>query len=26
MLDGFLNTFTFTKDGKKITLAPLSPS
>ena len=24
--DGFLNTYTFTKDGKKITLAPLSPS
>ena len=24
--DGFLNTYTFSKDGKKITLAPLSPS
>jgi len=26
LYDGFLNTYTFTKDGKKITLAPLSPS
>ena len=24
--DGFLNTYSLTKDGKKITLAPLSPS
>ena len=24
--DGCLNTYTFSKDGKKITLAPLSPS
>ena len=24
--DGYLNTYSFTKDGKKITLAPLSPS
>jgi len=23
--DGYLNTYTFSKDGKKITLAPLSP-
>ena len=26
MHDGHLNTYTFHKDGKKITLAPLSPS
>jgi len=26
MHDGYLNTYTFSKDGKKITLAPLSPS
>jgi len=26
MHDGCLNTYTFSKDGKKITLAPLSPS
>jgi hypothetical protein len=26
MHDGHLNTYTFSKDGKKITLAPLSPS
>jgi len=26
MNDDFLNTYTFTKDGKKITLAPFSPS
>jgi len=24
--DGYLNTYSFSKDGKKITLAPLSPS
>jgi len=26
MHDGYLNTYSFSKDGKKITLAPLSPS
>jgi len=26
MHDGYLNTYSFTKDGKKITLAPLAPS
>jgi len=26
MRDGYLNTYSFSKDGKKITLAPLSPS
>ena len=26
MHDGYLNNYTFQKDGKKITLAPLSPS
>jgi len=26
MHDGCLNTYSFSKDGKKITLAPLSPS
>ena len=26
MHDGYLNTYSFTKDGKRITLAPLSPS
>jgi len=26
MYNGYLNTYSFTKDGKKITLAPLSPS
>jgi hypothetical protein len=26
MHNGYLNTYSFTKDGKKITLAPLSPS
>jgi len=26
MHDGFLNTYAFTEDGKKITLAPLSIS
>ena len=26
MHDGYLNTYTFHKDGRKITLAPLSPS
>jgi len=26
MYNGFLNTYSFTKEGKKITLAPLSPS
>jgi len=25
-LDGYLNTYSLTKDEKKITLAPLSPS
>jgi len=24
--NGYLNTYSFTKDGKKITLAPLPPS
>jgi len=24
--NGYLNTYSFTKDGKKITLAPFSPS
>jgi len=26
MHNGYLNTYSFTKDGKKITLAPLPPS
>ena len=26
MHDGYLNTYTFSKDGKKITLAPLASS
>jgi len=26
MHNGYLNTYSFTKDGKKITLAPLTPS